>query len=76
MELYNKADRIEESLQRMRSTYVPHLGFNMLSQEVGIMDETNAVVIVSGDPLRVGEIVGVNLAACRLFGLQKSEMMG
>ena len=48
---------------------------NKNHQSHSLLDDASAVVVVSGDRTRLGEILSVNAGIVRLFGFSRSGMV-
>ena len=75
-ELRNKASRIEEKHSRTSVHPLDDVTVGQPDEALSVMDEMNAVVTMTGDMRRYGEITDVNLAGARLFGRARSDLVG
>eukprot|EP01138_Halocafeteria_seosinensis_P012737 gb/GECG01013013.1/.p1 GENE.gb/GECG01013013.1/~~gb/GECG01013013.1/.p1 ORF type:complete len:1765 (+),score=203.56 gb/GECG01013013.1/:1-5295(+) len=75
-EYFNKADRIEEAVGTDKRSHLPNFHFKGKFGDVDANDESSAVIVISGDPSRIGEIVEANSAACSLFGISSGDLIG
>jgi PAS domain-containing protein len=75
-ELDNKADRIEDKHTRTEIKPVELVCIGAREESLSAMNEHNAVVTMTGELRRYGEITDANVVASRLFGRARSDMIG
>lgn len=68
-ELAGRAMRLEESTRRARERKLQHVAFSLICDDISAADESmNAMITISLDRSRLGEIVATNSAAGNLLG--------
>jgi len=75
-ELDMRAGALVEAASRANKHLVPRFELFSKAPDLGFMDEGVAMVTISVEVSRVGEILSVNSAGCRLFGRNRSDLVG
>ncbi|KAA0149369.1 hypothetical protein FNF31_07228 [Cafeteria roenbergensis] len=75
-ELMNKANRIEEKHAKTNIKPLDAVIIGSPEEPLSVMDEMNAVITMTGELRRYGEITDANVATARLFGRGRSDLMG
>ncbi|CAE7414626.1 tmcB, partial [Symbiodinium sp. KB8] len=75
-ELMNKANRIEEKHAKTNIKPLDAVIIGSPEEPLSVMDEMNAVITMTGELRRYGEITDANVATARLFGRGRSDLVG
>ncbi|KAA0171107.1 hypothetical protein FNF27_06411 [Cafeteria roenbergensis] len=75
-ELMNKANRIEDKHAKTNVRPLDAVVVGAAEEPLSVMDEMNAVITMTGELRRYGEITDANVATARLFGRGRSDLMG
>ncbi|KAA0146760.1 hypothetical protein FNF31_07713 [Cafeteria roenbergensis] len=75
-ELQNKANRIEEKHAKTNVRPLENVVVGSPEEPLSVMDEMNAVITMTGELRRYGEITDANVATARLFGRGRSDLVG
>ncbi|KAA0151465.1 hypothetical protein FNF28_07134 [Cafeteria roenbergensis] len=75
-ELMNKANRIEDKHAKTNVRPLDAVVVGAAEEPLSVMDEMNAVITMTGELRRYGEITDANVATARLFGRGRSDLVG
>ncbi|KAA0165014.1 hypothetical protein FNF27_07706 [Cafeteria roenbergensis] len=75
-ELMNKANRIEDKHAKTNVRPLDAVVVGDAVEPLSVMDEMNAVITMTGELRRCGEITDANVATARLFGRGRSDLVG
>ncbi|KAA0151464.1 hypothetical protein FNF28_07133 [Cafeteria roenbergensis] len=75
-ELMNKANRIEDKHAKTNVRPLDAVVVGAVEEPLSVMDEMNAVITMTGELRRYGEITDANVATARLFGRGRSDLVG
>ena len=68
VELFNKADRLEERHTRQRARAVRHVVFGSEAPMVDQLDDSTANLTLSAADGSIGEILSASPSTCRMLG--------
>jgi hypothetical protein len=75
-ELLAKADRIESLNARQKRQATNRIVFGQIMTTSDFLSDNAGIITVSADVSRIGEILDVNMAACRMLARPRSELVG
>jgi len=77
MELFSRADRVDERNTRQRARAVRHVVLGQQAPHVDQLDDTAAGLTLSANDGSIGEVLSASPAACRLLGhANTSQLVG